>query len=88
MVKEEGDTSQVSQAYGQMVAKEDKRYCTDILDTVKMHMKISVCQWQLVCVVNTALNEVEKKDGLTEFIHPCQRMSITARSIQTMDGKD
>jgi hypothetical protein len=39
IVKEEGDTSHISQAYDQMVARADKRAFRELLDTYKAHHK-------------------------------------------------
>ena len=60
VMKEEGDTSQVSQAYDQLVAKLDKKYAREMLEVMKMHVKKQTCQWQLILIVNQALNEVAK----------------------------
>ena len=79
VLKEEGDTSQVSQAYDQMVAKEDKRFTSELLENVKMNMKTVVCQWRLICVVNSGLNEVEKGDAWRNSfirVNACPTMRI------------
>ena len=60
VVKEEGDTSQVSQAYDQMVAKEDKHFTRQMLDGYKFHIKHMINQWELIIIINEALNEVSK----------------------------
>ena len=60
VIKEEGDTSQVSQAYDQLVAKLDKKYSREMLEVTKLFLKKQTCQWQLIVVVNEALNEVAK----------------------------
>jgi hypothetical protein len=39
VIKEEGDTSQVSQAYDQMVARADKRKFRELIDVYKVHQK-------------------------------------------------
>ena len=44
IIKEEGDTSQVSQAYDQLVAKLDKKYAQEMLELTKMHLKKQTCQ--------------------------------------------
>ena len=56
--KEEGDTSQVSQAYDQNVAKADKRWSRELLDGYRFHSKGPVDQYTLVLIVNQALNKV------------------------------
>jgi len=63
VIKEEGDTSQVSQAYDQLVAKLDKKYAREMLEVTKMHLKKQTCQWQLIIIVNEALNEVAKTEA-------------------------
>ena len=60
IVKEEGDTSQVSQAYDQEVAKEDKRWARELLDSYKFAVKDTVSQWDLIIIANAAFNEVTK----------------------------
>ena len=66
VLKEEGDTSQVSQAYDQKVAKDDKRWSRELLDGYKFHVKNTITQWELILVVNTALNKVCKGDAWKE----------------------
>lgn len=51
IVKEEGDTSQVCQAYDKDVAKEDKRHHRSILSRVRVEVHM-VDQWMLVLVAN------------------------------------
>ena len=63
VVKEEGDTSQVSQAYDQEVAKADKKWTRQLLDGYKFLSKRVIDQWQLILVANQALNEVSKTDA-------------------------
>jgi hypothetical protein len=41
VIKEEGDRSQVSQAYNQMVARANKRKFKELLDTVRAHTSLS-----------------------------------------------
>ena len=48
VIKEEGDTSQISQAYDQIVAKEDKRRARELLDVVKRIQRSPVNQWDLI----------------------------------------
>ena len=45
VVKEEGDTPQVSQAYDQMVAKNDKKFTCEILDKYNFHTTHVMNQW-------------------------------------------
>ena len=58
IVKEEGDTSQVSQAYDQQTAKEDKRWTREMLDGYKFHISAIITQWELILIINEALNNV------------------------------
>ena len=60
VIKEEGDTSQVSQAYDQLVARQDKAWVREFLDVIKTYKRQVIDQWQLIVIVNQALNEVEK----------------------------
>ena len=60
VIKEEGDTSQVSQAYDQIVAKQDKRWVRQFLDAVKLVRRDVISQWTLIAIVNAGINEVEK----------------------------
>lgn len=63
VVKEEGDTSQVSQAYDQKVAKEDKRFTRAMLEGYKFNSKHMINQWELILVINQALNDVSEGDA-------------------------
>jgi hypothetical protein len=63
VIKEEGDTSHVSQAYDQMVAKADKRKFRELIDTFRAHQKGVINQWSMILIVNHALNEVAKTDA-------------------------
>ena len=63
VVKEESDTSQVSQAYDQKVAKEDKRVTRELLDGYKIHIKHVVAQCELILIINAGLNKVAKGDA-------------------------
>ena len=63
VIKEEGDTSQVSQAYDQQVAKQDKKLTRELLDTIKTFKKRVIDQFQLILIVNQGITEVEKGDA-------------------------
>ena len=67
VVKEEGDTSQVSQAYDQLVAKSDKRVLREFLDTYRSNVHRVVTQWDLILIANQALNKVPPSDWITSF---------------------
>jgi len=63
VIKEEGDTSQVSQAYDQQVAKKDKQWARELLDTIKTYNKRVLDQFKLILIVNQGITEVEKGDA-------------------------
>lgn len=63
VIKEEGDTSQVCQAYDQEVAKEDKRITRELLEGYKFNVAHMINQWELIIIINEALNKVEKGDA-------------------------
>ena len=67
VTKEEGDTSQASQAYDQHVAKADKRWSRELLDGYRFHSKGPVDQYTLVLIVNQALNKVTRKTWSDSF---------------------
>ncbi len=70
VIKEEGDTSQVSQAYDQMMAKADKRQFRDFVDTVRARYKSVLNQWGIIIIVNNSLNQVATtKAWVTSCIH-------------------
>ena len=69
IVKEEGDTSQMCQAYDQNVAKTDKRFTREMLDRFKFNVSNNVDQWELILVANAAFNETAKTNSWrTSFI--------------------
>ena len=51
IVKEEGDTSQVCQAYDKDAAKGDKRHHRNLLNGIRLQIPIVDC-WHLVFVAN------------------------------------
>ena len=51
IVKEEGDTSQVCQAYDKDAAKGDKRHHRNLLNGIRLHIPIVDC-WHLVFIAN------------------------------------
>ena len=53
VVKEEGDTSHVCQAYDKDVAKEDKQHHRSLLHMIRLEIDM-VDQWTLVLVANKA----------------------------------
>jgi hypothetical protein len=96
VVKEEGDTSHISQAYDQMVAKADKRAFRELLDTYKAHHKGVLNQWAIILIVNEALNHVAKTDAWSKSFElvnfrPSKRMKFEehlARHKGVVDAAD
>ncbi len=68
VIKEEGDTSQVLQAYNQMVAKMDEKFTRDLLDGFCYHTKGVMNQFQLILIINSALNGADPKSWQTSFV--------------------
>ncbi len=68
VIKEEGDTSQVSQAYDQMVAKSDKQLTRSVLDCYRLHIRKVINQFELIILINTALNSADPKSWRNSFI--------------------
>jgi hypothetical protein len=68
VIKEEGDTSQVSQAYDQIVAKSDKQITRAILDNYRHHICKVINQFELIVLINTALNSADPLSWLHSFI--------------------
>ena len=52
IIKEEGDTSQVCQAYDKDVTKADKYHHRSFLNGLRLHVAM-IDQWNLVMVANT-----------------------------------
>lgn len=61
VIKEEGDSSQVCQAYDQLVAKLDKKMTRDVLDVYRFNIHGVVSQWELISCLNTAFNSCNPK---------------------------
>ena len=78
IVKEEGDTSHVNQAYDQFVAKEDKRHMHMQLNTVRRPLGHAMDQWILISIAINAQNLVEKETWIASFkrvnMHPKYRV--------------
>ena len=58
VVKEEGDTSHVNQAYAQFVAKKDKEHMCSALDTLGPVIGQKMDQWYLIAVAVKAQNSI------------------------------
>ena len=62
IIKKEGDTSQVNQAYDQSVAKEDKKVIRELLDILRSHQKLAVMKQEtLIAVCIDALRKVKHR---------------------------
>jgi hypothetical protein len=68
LIKEEGDASQVSQAYDQMVAKTDKRLTRAIMDCYRHHVRKVISQFELILLINTTLNSADPMSWQNSFI--------------------
>ena len=67
-MKEEGDTSQVNQAYDQSVAKEDKKLIEDTLDTCHSNCKLAILnQGTIVSACIHALKKVKRESWMASF---------------------
>jgi hypothetical protein len=90
LVKEEGDMSQVDQAYDQSVAKAGKACICNILDLVRRFIKSSMTQWQLIAVCCEALQKVTSATWVSSFkkvnMHPYYRVEIGER-LKHIDDK-
>ena len=77
LVKEEGDTSHLCQAYDQMVAKADKLHFRSLLDTVRWRMKTALTQWDMIVICCHALKNVPANAWVQSFkkvnLHPKSR---------------
>ena len=82
VVKEEGDTSQVNQAYDQLTAKEDKRLLNCNLIQVKKTLKDHMSQWHLIKIAANAQMKIKTSVWKNSFIrvnmHPKFRMEFNA----------
>ena len=80
VVKEEGDTSQVNQAYNQAVTRSDKRVVHYLIGTVCNHSKKVLSNFYLITIVLHSLKTVTVASWLSSFkivnIHPNCRISF------------
>ena len=63
LVKEEGDTSHVNQAYDQAVAKADKTEIRRLLDRVRHSVGV-ITQWQSIAICIKALEKVQPESWI------------------------
>ncbi len=68
VIKEEGDTSQVSQAYKQLVARSHKKITRALLDGYRFHAKGVINQFQIILIINAALNGTDPMSWLKSFV--------------------
>ncbi len=68
MIKEEGDTSQASQPYNQLVTKSDKKFTQALLDGYQFHTKGVINQFQLILIINSAHNGTDTMSWLKSFV--------------------
>ena len=77
IIKEEGDTSQVNQAYDQFVAKEDKKVMFKRLNCVQPILGQAMDQWYLIACAIDAQNSISSDVWIRSFervnMHPQSR---------------
>jgi hypothetical protein len=61
VIKEESDSSQVCQAYDQIVAKQGKKVTRGLLEGFRFSRHGVVSQFELILIVNTALNQKDSE---------------------------
>ncbi len=67
IIKEEGDTSQVNQAYNQSVAKKDKKVIRESLDILRSHQKLAIIKQEPIIVCTDALRKVKPDAWVESF---------------------
>ena len=68
VVKEEGDSSQVCQAYDQQVTRQDKAKVHELLDGYRFAKHGVLTEMELILIINTSLNKVNPMAWQTSFI--------------------
>ena len=78
VIKEEGDTSQVNQAYDQQVAKDDKTHMRAAVDALSPALGMKMDQWYLIVIAIHAQNRIKKESWIDSFkkvnMHPHTRV--------------
>jgi hypothetical protein len=78
VIKEEGDTSHVNQAYDQQVAKDDKTLMRAAINAVAPKLGINMNQWYLITCAIYAQNRIKKESWIDSFkkvnMHPQTRV--------------
>ena len=92
LLKEEGDTSHVCQAYDQMVAKDDKRSMRACLGYLRQHHKVTkgvVDGWGLIHVALAACRELNPDSWVKSFervnLNPHTRVPFDAWCVRIAD---
>ncbi len=68
IIEEEGDTSQVNQAYNQSVAKKDKKVIRESLDILQSHQKLAVIKQEtIIAIFIDALRKVKPDVWVESF---------------------
>jgi len=82
IIKEEGDTSQVNQAYDQAVAKADKDLMRAALALLRPQLGMAIDQWYLITVALQAQLSIKEEHWVSSFIkvnlHPDHRVPFDA----------
>jgi hypothetical protein len=90
ILKEEGDTSHLNQAYDQSVAKNDKAGMRANLDMLRPHIGTQLDQWYLITIAIDALKRVKATAWIESFtkvnLHPRSRMPFHLW-LKKIDGK-
>ncbi|KAI2491962.1 hypothetical protein MHU86_22582 [Fragilaria crotonensis] len=90
ILKEEGDTSHINQAYDQSVAKNDKARMRANLDLLCPHLRSRLDQWYLITIAIEALKRVKASAWIESFtkvnLHPRFRISFDLW-LKKIDGK-
>ncbi|KAI2508458.1 hypothetical protein MHU86_5985 [Fragilaria crotonensis] len=80
ILKEEGDTSHLNQAYDQSVAKNDKAGMRMNLDLIRPHIGVRLDQWYLISIAIEALKKIKASAWIESFkkvnLHPRHRVSF------------
>ena len=80
ILKEEGDTSHMNQAYVQSVAKNDKAGMQMNLDLIRPHKGVRLDQWYLIRKQIVALKKIKASAWIESFkkvnLHPRHRVSF------------
>ena len=80
VIKEEGDTSHVCQAYSQQVAKDDKTHMRAALNVLNPVLVQSIDKWYLIAISINTQNCIKKELYIDSFkkvhMHPHTRSTF------------